>query len=233
MGHVVERPGYGLEADIAFDQINVADYEAVLLLGGRAPEYLRNDAKLLDTIRAFDRAGKWIFSICHGIQVLAAAGAEPDQAWKVDGVNLLPVWEGRSPAPERTLFWEWRSEGSNQLAAMRGALKLVITNGGRPEAVTADLGKRWELEQIALRLWPSASLMQGMNTALFEILAKQAIDPAKVKTVRVTLPQMAFDMHGKLPVYKGKFEALISAHYTAAVILHDRSLTLAEFEPAR
>jgi 2-methylcitrate dehydratase len=51
--------------------------------------------------------------------------------------------------------------------------------------------------------------------------------------VRVTLPQMAFDMHGKLPVYKGKFEALISAHYTAAVILHDRSLTLAEFEPAR
>ena len=51
--------------------------------------------------------------------------------------------------------------------------------------------------------------------------------------MRVTLPPMAFDMHGKLPVYKGKFEALISAHYTAAVILHDRSLTLAEFEPAR
>jgi 2-methylcitrate dehydratase PrpD len=72
-----------------------------------------------------------------------------------------------------------------------------------------------------------------MNTALFEILAKHAIDPAKVKAVRVTLPQMAFDMHGKLPVYKAKFEALISAHYTAAVILHDRSLTLAEFEPAR
>ena len=44
---------------------------------------------------------------------------------------------------------------------------------------------------------------------------------------------MAFDMHGNLPRYKGKFEALISAHYTAAVILHDRSLTLAEFEPAR
>jgi 2-methylcitrate dehydratase PrpD len=40
-------------------------------------------------------------------------------------------------------------------------------------------------------------------------------------------------MHGKLPVYKGKFEALISAHYTAAVILHDRSLTHAELDPAR
>jgi protease I len=70
----IERPGYGLEADIAFDQVRVDDYDAVLILGGRAPEYLRNNSKLLDTIRAFDHAGKWIFAICHGIQVLAAAG---------------------------------------------------------------------------------------------------------------------------------------------------------------
>ena len=35
--------------------------------------------------------------------------------------------------PERTLFWEWRSEGSNQLAAMRGQFKLVVTRGGKPE----------------------------------------------------------------------------------------------------
>ena len=119
------------------------------------------------------------------------------------------------------------------LTAKDGGLFNTYANGGRVDLATGDLGKRWELEQIALRLWPSASLMQGMNTALFEILAKHAIDPAAIKTVRVTLPTMGFDMHGKLPVYKGKFEALISGHYTAAVILHDRSLTLAEFEPAR
>lgn len=70
----IERQGYGLEADLAFDQVSIDNYDAVLILGGRAPEYLRNNAKLLDIIRAFDRAGKWIFSICHGIQVLAAAG---------------------------------------------------------------------------------------------------------------------------------------------------------------
>jgi protease I len=70
----VERPGYGLEADISFDEINVPEYEAVLLLGGRAPEYLRNNRQLLDVVRQFDTAGKWIFSICHGIQILAAAG---------------------------------------------------------------------------------------------------------------------------------------------------------------
>ena len=70
----VERPGYGLEADIAFNEIHVPDYEAILLLGGRAPEYLRNNRQLLDVVRQFDAAGKWIFSICHGIQILAAAG---------------------------------------------------------------------------------------------------------------------------------------------------------------
>jgi len=70
----IERPGYGLEADLAFDQVNVADYAAVLILGGRAPEYLRNNRVLLDLVRAFDQQGKWIFAICHGIQVLAAAG---------------------------------------------------------------------------------------------------------------------------------------------------------------
>jgi 2-methylcitrate dehydratase PrpD len=42
-----------------------------------------------------------------------------------------------------------------------------------------------------------------------------------------------FDLHGKLARYKAKFDALISAHYTAAVILHDKKLTLAQFEPAR
>jgi len=70
----IERPGYGMEANLSFDDVRVGEYEAVLILGGRAPEYLRNDAALLDIVRAFDRAGKWIFAICHGIQVLAAAG---------------------------------------------------------------------------------------------------------------------------------------------------------------
>ncbi len=67
------------------------------------------------------------------LTLLAASGGEPDAAWKVDGRNLLSMWKGKAPAPERALFWEWRTEGSNQIAAMRGDWKLVITNGSRPE----------------------------------------------------------------------------------------------------
>ena len=70
----VERPGYGMESDIAFDDVNVDDYEAILVLGGRAPEYLRNDQTLVSIVREFREKGKWVFAICHGIQVLITAG---------------------------------------------------------------------------------------------------------------------------------------------------------------
>ena len=70
----IERKGYGLESDVAFEDVRVDDYAAILLLGGRAPEYLRNNARLLDIVREFDRRKKWVFAICHGVQILAAAG---------------------------------------------------------------------------------------------------------------------------------------------------------------
>jgi 2-methylcitrate dehydratase PrpD len=54
-----------------------------------------------------------------------------------------------------------------------------------------------------------------------------------VRRVGIALSQNAFDMHGGFGTYKGKFEALLSAHYAAAAILHDRALTLAQFTPAR
>jgi 2-methylcitrate dehydratase PrpD len=119
------------------------------------------------------------------------------------------------------------------LTAKDGGLYTTYVDGGKPDAAVADLGQRFELEQIAMRLWPSATLIQGMNTALFDLLDKHKIDTARVRKVRVGLSQQAFAMHGGFGTYKAKFEALLSAHYTAAVILHDRTLTLAQFEPAR
>jgi 2-methylcitrate dehydratase PrpD len=119
------------------------------------------------------------------------------------------------------------------LTAKDGGLYSAYVEGGKPEAAVADLGTRWELEQIAMRLWPSASLIQGMITALFALLDKRTIDPAGVRKVRIALSEEAFKMHGGFRTYKAKFEALLSAHYTAAVILHAGALTLAQFEPAR
>jgi arylsulfatase A len=79
--------------------------------------------------------------------LVAAAGGTLDAAWHIDGVNLLPFWTGRGHAPERTLFWEWQSEGADQLAALRGDFKLVITRGGKPELydVSGDPSERRDL----------------------------------------------------------------------------------------
>jgi len=44
------------------------------VLGGRAPEYLRNDSRLVSIVREFDEKDKWVFAICHGIQILITAG---------------------------------------------------------------------------------------------------------------------------------------------------------------
>ena len=119
------------------------------------------------------------------------------------------------------------------LTAEDGGLYKTYTNGGRPEAVTADLGKRWELQQIALRPWPSASTIQGLITAMFDLVEKNPVDAARVEKLRISVGKTAFDMHGIFPRYQGKFEALLSIHYAAAVILHEKQLTLAQFEPAR
>jgi protease I len=70
----VERPGYSVTSDLTFDEVSVGDYVAILLLGGRAPEYLRHNPKVIALVKEFHSRGKWLFAICHGIQVLITAG---------------------------------------------------------------------------------------------------------------------------------------------------------------
>lgn len=70
----VERQGYLVESEISFDEVNPAEYHAVLFPGGRAPEYLRNDARVLEILKQFHESDKYIFAICHGVQILITAG---------------------------------------------------------------------------------------------------------------------------------------------------------------
>ena len=72
-----ETAGYHLAADIAFKDVRVDDYVGLFLSGGRAPEYLRYDAHLLEITKHFFETGKPIASVCHGIEIAAAAGGLP------------------------------------------------------------------------------------------------------------------------------------------------------------
>lgn len=57
-----------------FDAVRTEDYDALLLPGGRAPEYLRLNARVLEIVREFDAAKKPIAAVCHGPQILVSAG---------------------------------------------------------------------------------------------------------------------------------------------------------------
>ncbi len=118
------------------------------------------------------------------------------------------------------------------LTARDGGLFATYAGGGRPGLAVADLGSRWELEEIALRLWPAATALQDVLTALADLVAAHEFGFAEIVRVRLVLPETAYEMHGGFARYRAKFEALLSAHYVAAVYLRDRTLTLDRFEPA-
>ncbi|WP_272700944.1 DJ-1/PfpI family protein [Desulfovibrio sp. Fe33] len=68
-----EKPGHNFGITAAFEEIRAEDYDALVLPGGRAPEYLRLNPDVIQCVRHFAEAGKPIAAICHGPQLLTAA----------------------------------------------------------------------------------------------------------------------------------------------------------------
>lgn len=68
-----EKPGHNFTLNATFSEVVAADYDALVIPGGRAPEYIRLNETVLEITRHFAQANKPIASICHGLQVLAAA----------------------------------------------------------------------------------------------------------------------------------------------------------------
>ena len=69
-----EKPGHNFTVNADFDQVKAESYDALVIPGGRAPEYLRLTPRVLEIVRHFDSTAKPIACICHGAQLLAAAG---------------------------------------------------------------------------------------------------------------------------------------------------------------
>lgn len=69
-----EKPGHNFALNFDFDAVRADDYDALVVPGGRSPEYLRLNEAVLSLVRAFGEANKPIAAVCHGAQLLAAAG---------------------------------------------------------------------------------------------------------------------------------------------------------------
>jgi protease I len=69
-----EKPGHQFTLNAAFDDVRPADYDAIVIPGGRAPEYLRLNPRVLEIVRHFFDNNKPVAAICHAMQILATAG---------------------------------------------------------------------------------------------------------------------------------------------------------------
>lgn len=69
-----EKPGHNFAINADFDAVDPAAYDALVIPGGRSPEYLRLNPRVIEIVRHFAQANKPIASICHGQQILVAAG---------------------------------------------------------------------------------------------------------------------------------------------------------------
>lgn len=69
-----EKPGHNFALNADFDAVSAEAYDGLVIPGGRAPEYLRLDPRVLDMVRHFFGADKPVAAICHGAQILVAAG---------------------------------------------------------------------------------------------------------------------------------------------------------------
>lgn len=69
-----EKPGHDFTLTASFGSVDASSYDALVVPGGRAPEYLALNDKVISLVKAFAESGKPIASICHGQQILSAAG---------------------------------------------------------------------------------------------------------------------------------------------------------------
>jgi len=83
-----EKPGHNFALNATFDQVKAESYDGLVLPGGRAPEYLRMNAKVVEIVRHFFETGKPVAAVCHGAQLLTAAGVVKGRS-----LNAYPAME--------------------------------------------------------------------------------------------------------------------------------------------
>jgi protease I len=96
-----EGPGYHLPARVAFRDVDPREYAGLFVSGGRAPEYLRYDADLLRITRHFFDAEKPVAALCHGVEILTAAGVIEGRTLTTVAKCALDVEQGRAKYVDR------------------------------------------------------------------------------------------------------------------------------------
>jgi len=99
-----EKPGHHFRLNCSFDSVDPNTYDALVLPGGRAPEYLRLDERVIEIVRHFAAKKKPIAAICHALQILTVAGV-------VDGARCQAYPAVKPELIHAGAVWDEPSEG--------------------------------------------------------------------------------------------------------------------------
>jgi protease I len=110
-----EKAGHNFALNATFGDVRAEDYDALLIPGGRAPEYIRLNEKVLAMVRHFAESAKPIASVCHGAQILAAAGVIRDR--RINGYPAVAPEIKAAGAEYVELPWEGALADGNFVTA--------------------------------------------------------------------------------------------------------------------
>lgn len=166
----------------------------------------------------------------------ALAGSQSAGTWAAWGTPTVKFHQARgalSGVLAGLLAAQGFSGSDEVLAHPDGGIYSTYAGGGDPAAAIDGLGDTWELEEISMRLWPSATVLQPVITALFELLARGPIEPDRIARVVISVPPHVHRAHARFGVPDGTFVALLSIPYAASVVLHDGAAWLPQFSADR
>jgi 2-methylcitrate dehydratase PrpD len=164
------------------------------------------------------------------------AGSQAAGTWASWGTPTVKFHQSRGAASgllAGLLAEQHFTASAEILAHPDGGIFAAYSDGGRPQAVVAELGERFELERISLRLWPGGTPLQPTLTAVFDLLAAHRPAFREIERVRIEVAPEVYDAHARFAEPEGTFDALLSYPFTVASALRDGRFWLDSVAPGK
>ncbi|KQZ93234.1 hypothetical protein ASD64_19070 [Mesorhizobium sp. Root157] len=163
------------------------------------------------------------------------AGSQSGGTWASWGTPTVKFHQSRGGASgliAGLLAEQGFEAGSDTVGHPHGEILTAFSDGSTPEAIVADLGERFELEEISLRLWPGGTPLQPSLTALFDLIAREGPLVDQIEHVEVEVAPAVYEAHARFTEPQGTFEALLSYPFVVASALRDRKFWLTSVSTA-
>jgi 2-methylcitrate dehydratase PrpD len=113
-----------------------------------------------------------------------------------------------------------------------GGVYFTHSDGGTPAAALAELGQRWEVEEVWLTPWPLALLVRNIVNTVLDLVTANDVGPADVASIELAVSPRLFELYGTTD-FGTKSRAKTSPRYLASVVLHDRRCGSEQFSPGK